>query len=124
MLEKKSFETNYTYVSVLHHKYLFVSLRRFSAPVPPSARYRDQMKISNHYSKWVASMILHHQRTLADQIKLLYLWIKIAFHCHQLQNFNSVFEIMAGIGKLLALFFSVVSFRAFFECKFPCHPIE
>ncbi|TMW66181.1 hypothetical protein Poli38472_003946 [Pythium oligandrum] len=48
-------------------------------------------------AEWVSSEILHPQLQAAERAKLIAFFIDVADNCHQLNNFNSLFEITTGL---------------------------
>nr|CCA22490.1 conserved hypothetical protein [Albugo laibachii Nc14] len=48
-------------------------------------------------AEWVSSEILHPQLQAADRAKVIVLFIEAASICHQLNNFDTLFEIMTGL---------------------------
>ncbi|KAJ0401830.1 hypothetical protein P43SY_006385 [Pythium insidiosum] len=48
-------------------------------------------------AEWVSSEILHPQLQAAERAKLIMLFIDTADNCHQMNNFNTLFEITTGL---------------------------
>lgn len=48
-------------------------------------------------AEWVSSEILHPQLQAAERAKIIVLFIEAASVCHQLNNFDTLFEIMTGL---------------------------
>jgi len=59
---------------------------------------RNQMVISEHMAKWVGTTVLIEQDTKAC-VTAVNRWLRIARDCLDMNNFNTLFEITAGISQ-------------------------
>ncbi len=57
---------------------------------------RNQMKISDHVSRWVATTVLLQAEEKA-RVATMCAWLDVAQECREKKNFNTVFEVMAGL---------------------------
>jgi RasGEF domain/FYVE zinc finger/RasGEF N-terminal motif len=55
-----------------------------------------QMRMSNQMSVWISSEVLGGASE-SHRAKTLQKWIKVASHCYELRNYNTVFEILTGL---------------------------
>lgn len=67
----------------------FVKKRYESTP-------RNQMKISDYMSRWIATTVLL-QTDEKSRVATACAWLDVAHECREKKNFNTVFEVMAGL---------------------------
>ncbi|XP_062309147.1 rap guanine nucleotide exchange factor 6 isoform X1 [Osmerus eperlanus] len=66
------------------------------SPSTASGRLKQFEEVINQETFWVATEILKESNTL-KRMKIIKLFVKIALHCRECKNFNSMFAIISGL---------------------------